>query len=160
MVDMKPVTLARYVVGKIIDSVANHCVTMNWIVSCWHNLTARYGVKVTGLERGAPVIESDLQAGPGVKVEHFLGASTEISANLIAGDGVTLEEQSTGEIKISAKGGGSVTIQTDGGSYPDVGAVFLKSGSQSNVKFSVSTSTDDDSGLVTATVAVDVYWVK
>ena len=156
--DLKPVVLARYVVGKIIDSVAGLCATMNWVISCLDNVKARYGVKVSGLESGTPVIESDLEGVNGVKVENFLGAPTKISANLLAGDGVRLEKQSTGEIKISAKGG--VTIQTDSGSWPSVGAVFLKSGSQSNVKFSVSTSADDDSGFVTATVAVDVYWLK
>lgn len=152
MTESKPAQLAKLIKGKTLYCVDNFCATLNWLISCWGNVKAEYGVKISGVENGAPVIEADLEAGAGVTIEPSRGNPTKIAANLTAGDGVTLETQSDGAIKIAAEGG-SLTLASGDASVSGVRKVVLTSGTDSNVVFGL---TEGDDGLVT--VAVDVYY--
>lgn len=157
MADAKPARLAKLIKGKTLYCVDNFCATVNWLTSCWSSVKAQYGVKISGTNSGVPVIEADLEAGPGVTIEDVSGSPTKISANLTAGKNITLTDQDDGSIKIDADGGGSLTLESGTTSVSDVSKVVLKSGDDSDVKFTISSSTDSD-GNVTATVAVDVYY--
>lgn len=138
MTSSKPASLANFMVGKPVVAVRFACATLNWLISCLHNLSVKgRGLKLDGLRSGSPTIALDLEAGAGIAFEDAASPSTskKISANLEAGDGVTIEDGTDGALKISADGSGG------GASFDNLYA---------GAGISISKTTDPDTGKATA----------
>jgi len=114
----KPIILAVFEKGKIIDAIDGVVDTLNWIVSWVSNFKIGNGLILKKANAGTPTLELDIVDGKGTRITDTDDGSKRIDLALVGGEGVTISDYGENEKKIEIDGFESnVTISGNSGSH-------------------------------------------